>query len=132
MYPAKNLARRKRLDGGFTLIEVLVALAIVAIALAAGAQASGALLHNAQRQSNTLLAQLCAENELVKMRLSRQMPATGDSAFVCTQAGNVFGGTLSVFGTPNPNFRRVEANVRDGAEASAAPVLTVSTVVGRF
>ena len=132
MHPEKNAARAARPDRGFTLIEVLVALAIVAIALAAGAQASGALLHNAQRQSNTLLAQLCAENELVKMRLSRQMPATGDSAFTCTQAGSTFGGTLSVFGTPNPNFRRVEAKVRDSTEASAAPVLTVLTVVGRF
>lgn len=117
---------------GFTLIEVLVALAIVAIALSAGAQASGALLHNAQRQSNTLLAQLCAENELVKMRLSAQLPGVGDSAFTCTQAGSVFGGTLSVFVTPNPNFRRVEANVRSGIEPSASSLLTVATVVGRY
>lgn len=117
---------------GFTLIEVLVALAIVAIALAAGVQASSALFRNAQRQSDTLLAQLCAENELIKMRLSRQMPSVGDSGFTCTQAGQVFGGTLSVFVTPNPNFRRVEARVRDGTDASARPLLTVATVVGRF
>ncbi|MHB1197954.1 MAG: type II secretion system minor pseudopilin GspI [Polaromonas sp.] len=117
---------------GFTLIEVLVALAIVAIALSAGAQASNALLHNAQRQSDTLLAQLCAENELIKMRLSQQMPGVGDSDFTCAQGGRSFGGTLSVFATPNPSFRRVEAHVRDGAAASARPLLTVATVVGRF
>ena len=117
---------------GFTLIEVLVALAIVAIALSAGVQASGALIHNAQRQSDTLLAQLCAENELIKMRLSRQMPGVGDSDFSCEQAGRSFGGTLSVFATPNPGFRRVEARVRDGSRASAHPLLTVATVVGRF
>lgn len=117
---------------GFTLIEVLVALAIVAIALSAGVQASNALLHNAQRQSDTLLAQLCAENELIKMRLSRQMPGVGDSDFTCEQAGRSFGGTLSVFVTPNPNFRRVEARVRDAAGATARPLLTVATVVGRF
>lgn len=117
---------------GFTLIEVLVALAIVAIALSAGVQASNALLHNAQRQSDTLLAQLCAENELIKMRLSRQMPGVGDNAFTCGQAGRNFAGTLSVFATPNPSFRRVEAHVRDGTDASARPLLTVATVVGRF
>ncbi|MBC7393639.1 MAG: prepilin-type N-terminal cleavage/methylation domain-containing protein, partial [Variovorax sp.] len=55
---------------GFTLIEVLVALAIVAIALAAGTQATMALTRNAQRQSDVLLAQLCVENELVKARLA--------------------------------------------------------------
>lgn len=117
---------------GFTLIEVLVALAIVAIALAAGAQASGGLLRNAQRQSDTVLAQLCAENELIKMRLSSQMPPVGDSSFTCVQAGIELGGTLSVFVTPNPNFRRVEAHVRGGTAESAAPLLTLATIVGRF
>ena len=43
---------------GFTLIEVLVALAIVAIALMAGLQATTALARNAQRQSDILLAHL--------------------------------------------------------------------------
>ena len=59
---------------GFTLIEVLVALSIVAVALAAGTQAMQALTSNAARQSDVLLAQLCAENELIKIRLSRQLP----------------------------------------------------------
>ena len=75
---------------GFTLVEVLVALAIVAIALMAGLQATTALARNAQRQSDILLAHLCAENELVKTRLSRQMPAVGDSAQPCEQAGRSF------------------------------------------
>ncbi len=117
---------------GFTLIEVLVALAVVAIALAAGAKASSALVYNAQRQSDTLLAQICAENELVKMRLSRQMPSTGDIGSTCEQAGRALGVTLSVYATPNPSFRRVEAKVREGAEASARQILSVSTIVGRF
>jgi len=47
-------------SGGFTLIEILVALAIVAIALAAGLQATTALTSNALRQSSVLLAHLCA------------------------------------------------------------------------
>ena len=132
MCPAISARHRYKGLPGFTLIEVLVALAIVAIALAAGAQASGALLRNAQRQSDALLAQLCAENELVKMRLSQQMPSVGDSTFICTQAGTELGGTLSVFVTPNPNFRRVEARVRSGIAESATPLLTLATIVGRF
>ncbi|MDP2092523.1 MAG: type II secretion system minor pseudopilin GspI [Hydrogenophaga sp.] len=120
-----SLARRLR---GFTLIEVLVALGIVAIALAAGAQATGALTLNAQRQSDFLLAQMCAENELVKARLSRQMPSVGDSTEPCEQAGKQFDVVVSVQPTPNPSFRRVDAQVNDGA----TPILRLSTVVGRF
>ncbi|VTU19592.1 type II secretion system protein I [Variovorax sp. PBL-H6] len=114
---------------GFTLIEVLVALGIIAIALAAGTQATNAITRNAQRQSDLLLAQLCAENELIKARLARQMPAIGDAGLVCTQANTSFAVTISTTPTLNPNFRRVDVQVRDAAEA---PVLRLSTVVGRF
>lgn len=114
--------------GGFTLIEVLVALAIVAIALAAGVQATTALSNNAMRQSDLILAQLCAENELVKARLSKQMPGVGDSSVPCEQGGRTFDVTVSVLPTPNPSFRRVDAVVQDGA----AVVLRLSTVVGRY
>jgi general secretion pathway protein I len=113
---------------GFTLVEVLVALAIVAIALAAGLQATAALTRNAERQSNVLLAQLCAENELVRIRLAKQMPGVGDSNVTCEQAGHSFGVTLTVAPTPNPSFLRVDAQVFD----ESVPVLRLSTIVGRF
>ena len=113
---------------GFTLVEVLVALAIVAIALGAGVKATGALTRNAERQSDVLLAQICAENELVKVRLSRQMPGIGDSTVVCAQGGRNLNVTLGVRPTPNPSFRRVDATVDDGRY----PLLRLSTIVGRF
>ena len=113
---------------GFTLVEVLVALAIVATALLAGLQATSALTRNAQRQSDVLLAQLCAENELVKTRLARQMPNVGDSTQPCEQAGRQLDVAVSVRPTPNPSFRRVDAQVRDGDNA----ILRISTIVGRY
>jgi general secretion pathway protein I len=113
---------------GFTLIEVLVALAIVAIALTAGLQATASLTNNAQRQSSVMLAQLCAENELVKVRLARQMPGVGERRTACRQGNIDFDVLLIVAATPNPNFLRVDAQVFE----AAAPVLRVSTVVGRY
>lgn len=113
---------------GFTLIEVLVALSIVAVALAAGTQAMQALTSNAARQSDVLLGQLCAENELVKIRLSRQLPSVGDSTLACEQAGRVLQVAVSVRPTPNPQFRRVDAKVSDGA----GPILQLSTVVTQY
>ena len=113
---------------GFTLVEVLVALGIVAIALVAGLQATTALTNNALRQSDVLLAHVCAENELVKVRLSRQMPGVGDTRVSCEQGGRTFDVAVVVAPTPNPTFRRVDAQVFDGA----SPVLRLSTIVGRY
>ncbi|MEY4138567.1 MAG: hypothetical protein RLZZ371_749 [Pseudomonadota bacterium] len=119
---------KKRGARGFTLVEVLVALAIVAIALTTGLQATAALTRHAQRQSDMVLAQLCAENELVKIRLLRQMPDVGDSSVTCEQAGRSLTVALAVRPTPNPNFRRVDARVLDGD----APIWRLTTVVGRY
>ncbi|HSV55065.1 MAG TPA: type II secretion system protein GspI, partial [Burkholderiaceae bacterium] len=65
---------------------------------------------------------------LIKVRLSKQMPGVGDSSLTCEQAGKAFNVTVSVLPTPNPSFRRVDAQVLDGA----SPILRLSTVVGRF
>jgi general secretion pathway protein I len=123
---ARHLARQA--SRGFTLVEVLVALGIVAMALTAGTQATLALTRNAQRQSDVLLAHLCAENELIRVRLARQMPGVGDTRLACEQAGRSLSVALAVRPTPNPNFRRVDAQVFDGD----FPVLKLSTVVGQY
>ncbi len=120
-------ALRPQRSQGFTLIEVLVALAIVGLALLAGLRATGALTLHAQRQSDVLLGQLCAENALHQLRLSRQMPGVGESSRECLQADQTFTLVLNVQPTPNPNFVRVDALVRNTTE----PVLRISTIVGR-
>jgi len=112
---------------GFTLVEVLVALGITAIALAAGLKASAALTTNAMRQSDVLLAHICAENELTRVRLAKQMPGIGQTEIPCEQAGRAYAVRLNVQPTPNPSFRRVDAQVLE----SGTPVLRLSTVVGR-
>ncbi|GLS15773.1 hypothetical protein GCM10007935_32100 [Hydrogenophaga electricum] len=117
---------------GFTLIEVMVALAVVAIALLAGIQASNALVRTAERQDVQWLAQVCAENELARLRLSRQLPDTGETESTCDQLGRAFRVRLRVQPTPNPNFRRVDADVETLDEADTVRLLTLSTVTGRF
>ena len=112
---------------GFTLIEVLVALGIVALALMTGFRATQSLVLNAQRQSDLLWAQLCADNALNALRLSKQLPGIGDSSVPCEQASQLLRVQLTVRPTPNPAFRRVDAQVW----SQATPLLRVTTVLGR-
>ena len=114
---------------GFTLIEVLVALAIVAVALGTGIKAAGALTGNAQRLADVSAAQWCADNQLTNLKLARQFPGVGDSEFSCQQLGRNFKGRLEVRPTPNPNFRRVDAKLADDNDQ---PLLTLSTVLPRY
>ena len=112
----------------FTLVEVLVALAIVAIALSTGLKAAGALTGNAQRLADVTAAQWCADNHLTNLRLARQFPGTGDSDFECAQLGRNYRGQLVVRPTQNANFRRVEARVMD---EQGQLLVTLATVLGR-
>jgi general secretion pathway protein I len=113
---------------GFTLLESLVALAVVAIALGAGLRASGVLTDNAQRLADVVAAQWCADNQLTALRLSRAFPGVGDSDFNCEQLGRNYPGKLVTRPTPNPSFRRVDAVISDDA---GRPLLTLSTVLAR-
>jgi general secretion pathway protein I len=121
--------RAPRSARGLTLIEVLVALAIVAVTLAAGTKAAGAITDATTRFADVTAAQWCADNQLTGLRLSRQFPPVGDGDFSCQQWDRTFSGSLSVRPTFNPNFRRVDAFVRD---EQGRTVLRLTTVVSRY
>ncbi|HVL57710.1 MAG TPA: type II secretion system minor pseudopilin GspI [Burkholderiaceae bacterium] len=111
MTAASERARARR-AGGFTLIEVLVALTIVAIALMAALQATGALADSASQLRQRTLAQWSAENRLAQIRIQRgALPPLGRRTFDCSQADAVLVCTEEVFATPNAMFRRVEISV---------------------
>ncbi len=128
MTAPQGTPHRGRADGGFTLIEVLVALAIVALALMTALKVSGALVGNAQRQADVLLGQICADNAIHQLRLAQQLPGVGNSQVSCPQAGRELQVALTVRSTPNPSFRRVDAQVFD----ASTPILRVTTLIGRY
>lgn len=114
---------------GFTLVEVLVSVAIVAIALAAGSRAAGTLLDNSQRLSDVTLAQWCADNRLVDMKLAKQFPDIGQTSFDCEEMGQIYKVTMSVRASFNPNFRVVDTGVQD----SRGQFLThISVILPRY
>lgn len=102
-----------RRAGGFTLVEVLVAMTIAAVALMAAIRATTSLaLDGAELRARTF-AQWSAENRLAQIRVAREWPNLGRRQFDCSQGGIALLCREDVFQTPNPLFRRVEISVFD-------------------
>jgi general secretion pathway protein I len=106
--PSSCANRRRR---GFTLLEVLVALAIVGVALAAALRGALALTQGFEEAQLRLLATAAAENKLLELRLARQQLQLGDSEADCSMGGVALTCRQSVKTTFNPFFRRVEVRV---------------------
>ncbi len=96
---------------GFTLLESLVALAILAIALAAVLRATGASTNNVDALRQRLLADWVAQNRLVLHTGRGDWLAVGSQQGEETQAGIKFLWVEKISTTPNPSFRRIEISV---------------------
>ena len=96
---------------GFTLIEVLVALAILAIALAAGSRASAMMADSSSELRQRLLANWVAQNRLAELQARRTWPGAGTREGEVEQAGLKLTWRETVSTTPNPAFRRIEISV---------------------
>lgn len=103
---------------GFTLVEVLVALAIVATALMASLRAVGELSATSRELELRLLANLSAQNRIATVRSARQFLPVGSTEFSCPQGKFAFVCREVIKSTPNTLFRRIEVYVYlDGEEA---------------
>jgi general secretion pathway protein I len=97
-------------ERGFTLVEVLVALAIVAVALTAALRASAGATDSALEFRQRLLAGWVAENRLAEYSFGR-WPEIGEQEGAAEQAETRFRWRETVAATSSPLFRRVEVRV---------------------
>lgn len=77
-YPKANITGADLMNKrGFTLIEVMVALAIIAIALASLIKASGNHTYSAAYLKSKTLAHYVAMNEIAELKISKAWPDLG-------------------------------------------------------
>ena len=112
--------RRASPSPGFTLVEVLVALAIVSIALLAALRAAGQGTNAAGELRLRLFAGWVAENRLAEHRARGDWLALGIGRGTQSEGGVEFAWREEVIATPNPAFRRLDVFVSIPAEESRA------------
>ncbi len=98
---------------GFTLIEILVAVAILAVALAATTRAASVATDGAVQTRQRLLATWAAENRLAELRARAVFPDPATSTFSTAEGGLALGVEETVSETPNSTLRRVDLAVTD-------------------
>ena len=96
---------------GFTLFEVLIALAIVAIALSAAMRAASLGTETAIELKTRTLAGWVAQNRMAEHVALRDWPAAGSVAGIENQAGIDFVWQEKVSATQSQFFRRIEIDV---------------------
>lgn len=98
---------------GFTLVEVLVAMAILAVALSAASRAAALTITHSAEIKQRILADLIAQNRLAEHTAADDWPAPGVYTGVASQAGISFKWKEYVSSTPNPAFEKIIVTVID-------------------
>lgn len=97
----------RRGSDGFTLLEVLVALAIFAVVAASVLAASQRSLHIAEQLELKTMAAWIAENRITEMQLKRPTPGEGRETKVLDFGGRSWETLSEIEATSDQGIRRV-------------------------
>lgn len=122
--PACAGAPSRKRDGGFTLIEMMVALAVFSLAALALIRLEGATLRSTGILDETLTAQMVARNVAVEALTDAQPPAAGASSGNESNGGRDWSWTRQVTPMGDAGTLRIDVAVADGG----APIARLMVV----
>lgn len=118
---------------GFTLLEVLVALAVAGIGLAGVIKVAGGNAYNAQYLQQKTLAQWVAMNRMAELRMTRQFPSVGTQKGDAEMAGHKWYWRQETKAAPLPipdiarRLRQVEIDVYADEDRKTSPVASLTS-----
>ena len=118
-----------RRAAGFTLLEVLVALAVLAIAMAAVIKVSASNTSNAAYLKEKTIAHWVAVNKANELRLADNWPSVGNKNGSVVMARQEWRWQVKVSNTPDKDIRRLDIEVQHERELGGKAVVTA--FVGR-
>lgn len=113
----------------FTLVEVMVALAVIALGLAAVIKTVTSTTNNTIYLRDKTLAYWVAQNQISEIEVSTAVPKNGFTDGQETLAGLTWHWTRKVEGTEDPDTSRVEVTVRKDKDRSAQNYATLITLL---
>ena len=103
-------------QSGFTLLEIMVAVAILAISLTALSRSVGTNIRTAAYLRDKTFAHWVAMNKMAELQLASAWPNAGTDKGTSELGGNEWGWIVRVSETPNKMIRRADIEVYQSEE----------------
>jgi general secretion pathway protein I len=102
-----------RRDAGFTLIEMVVALAIFSLAALALLRLQGASVRGTAELSDRAIGQIVVRNLMVEALIDEKIPVIGETSGAVTNGGRVWRWLQTIKRTEDPRILRYDIAVVD-------------------
>ncbi len=117
---------------GFTLIEVLVAVAVLSFSLMAAIKVASEVTLSAIHMQEKTFAQWVAMNKVAELRLQKSWPSVGRSNGDLEYADRSWHWKVEVTSTQDASVRRAEVSVFPEVEKDAeAPTILITAFLGK-
>ncbi|EJM23344.1 type II secretion system minor pseudopilin GspI [Pseudomonas sp. GM25] len=116
-------------QAGFTLIEVLVALAIIAVAMSAAVRVAGLMTQSSGVLRDRSIAMIAAQSRMAELRLEGRLPM-GVKAVECDQGRLLLRCEQVIGGVENGRLLKVGVQVFDRSR-EAPPLARLETLLNR-
>ncbi|PCR96197.1 type II secretion system protein GspI [Pseudomonas fluorescens] len=116
-------------QAGFTLIEVLVALAIIAVAMSAAVRVAGLMTQSSGVLRDRSIAMIAAQSRMAELRLEGRLPM-GVKAMECDQGRLLLRCEQVIGGAENGRLLKVGVQVFDRSQ-EAPPLARLETLLSR-
>lgn len=117
---------------GFTLLEVLVALAVLAISAAAVLRQTQLGVQQQQMLELKSTAMWVADDELAALLARPQWPDTGSNEHKVTVRGQEWTIRSDVQTTPDPNLRKIVVDVALADQPEGSALVSFTTYRGQY
>ena len=119
------MSQARNKASGFTLVEIMVSLAVLSVMLGALIQGAGVATSNAGKLRDRALAEWVASNQMAQLQLSSTFPDLGSKSGTEEMLGANWYWKYTVQKVEDDDLRRVDIEVRRTEEANN-PLITLA------